>query len=452
MPSVAFSLPFEAYQGEEPYIFVSYSHADAEVVYPDMQYFHEMGYRIWYDEGIDPGNEWRAEVENAIINSSCFIVFISPNSVASRNVRNEINLAYNRNIEFIAIYLTPTKLPSGLNLVMESIQAILKYNHTADSYARKINKTLSQKLRKKDGVNLAYPGSILAPAGLFPIETGSLDSRSQPGSDVSGAFGKTDRFPMDSAKRGRLPTWVYALGGVIILGLTFTLLNSGGWLAAGLGNKPATPAAQANNLLETTITPAIQLPIANTIVPIHDVFWKEGSILFFNDFEDGKTSDWNFEGFWKVVKDETGNSVLERAGSQSAKAHMVNNTIWRDYAFEARVKVLQPGPNEYGDTFSVLFRQQDSQSYNWHLNTSKLHFFRDPSTFFQDTSFPIPVNTWFKVRVEVIGNLIRGFIDDEQILEVTDSEPFLDGPAGFYIEPNVKIWFDDVRVVELVHK
>ncbi|MEJ2087913.1 MAG: hypothetical protein P8Y69_05460 [Gammaproteobacteria bacterium] len=44
--------PFPAYRGEEPYIFVSYSHADAESVYPDLAWLHEQGINVWYDEGI----------------------------------------------------------------------------------------------------------------------------------------------------------------------------------------------------------------------------------------------------------------------------------------------------------------------------------------------------------------------------------------------------------------
>ena len=150
MPSVAHPVPFEAYTGDEPYIFVSYAHKDAELDYGDFLFFHKLGYRIWYDEGIDPGNEWSVDIEKAITACSFFIVYVSPNSVASRNVRNEINLALNLNKEFLAIHLEPTQLPSGLNLRMGDIQAIFKYNHTGNSFERKINKVFSQKLRQTD--------------------------------------------------------------------------------------------------------------------------------------------------------------------------------------------------------------------------------------------------------------------------------------------------------------
>ena len=51
--------------------------------------------------------------------------------------------------------------------------------------------------------------------------------------------------------------------------------------------------------------------------------WKEGKVLLFDDFESGKADNWKFDGFWKVVQDETGNFVLQREGSQYAEARMV---------------------------------------------------------------------------------------------------------------------------------
>ena len=46
------------YEGSEPYIFISYCHQDKERVYPYLEMMANDGYRIWYDEGITPGEEW----------------------------------------------------------------------------------------------------------------------------------------------------------------------------------------------------------------------------------------------------------------------------------------------------------------------------------------------------------------------------------------------------------
>ena len=45
--------PFEAYQGDQPYIFISYAHKDSEVVYGEITELHENEFNIWYDEGIE---------------------------------------------------------------------------------------------------------------------------------------------------------------------------------------------------------------------------------------------------------------------------------------------------------------------------------------------------------------------------------------------------------------
>jgi len=39
--------PFPAYQGDQPYIFVSYAHEDAELVYPEIQWLKDQGFNIW---------------------------------------------------------------------------------------------------------------------------------------------------------------------------------------------------------------------------------------------------------------------------------------------------------------------------------------------------------------------------------------------------------------------
>ena len=44
--------PFSAYQGSEPYVFVSYAHEDCDVVFPEILWLRDQGFNIWYDEGI----------------------------------------------------------------------------------------------------------------------------------------------------------------------------------------------------------------------------------------------------------------------------------------------------------------------------------------------------------------------------------------------------------------
>jgi len=126
MPTVLISSPFDAYGGNEPYVFVSYAHIDAAAVYPEIKKMHHNGVRIWYDKGIEEGSEWPAEIEKALNNCTVFIVFLSKHAVESVNIRNEIHLALKKKKEFLAVYLEKTDLKFGLELTISSLQHVTK--------------------------------------------------------------------------------------------------------------------------------------------------------------------------------------------------------------------------------------------------------------------------------------------------------------------------------------
>ncbi len=144
------TLPFAAYKGNEPYMFISYSHMDSRAVYPIIGQFHKHEYNVWYDEGIEPGIEWPEEIANALNNSKLFIVFISPNSVASENVRNEINFALAKKLPFIAIYLCETVLTPGLQLQIGAKQDIRKYLLDEDTFQRKYLNSFESVFKKQE--------------------------------------------------------------------------------------------------------------------------------------------------------------------------------------------------------------------------------------------------------------------------------------------------------------
>ena len=143
------TIPVEATTGETPYIFISYAHRDADKVYPEVKRLHDEGYAIWYDEGIDPGNEWPQEIAKALDGCTLFLSFVSANSAKSSNCRNEINYALNNQKQFLAIYIEETELPGGLALRMGDLQAIMKFRMNQDAYAKKMSKALEGYLPKE---------------------------------------------------------------------------------------------------------------------------------------------------------------------------------------------------------------------------------------------------------------------------------------------------------------
>ena len=85
--------PFPAYEGDEPFVFVCYSHEDAAAVYPDLAWLHEQGVNVWYDEGIPAGENWRANIGRALLDASHVLIYLSRSSLLSDHCNREINLA-----------------------------------------------------------------------------------------------------------------------------------------------------------------------------------------------------------------------------------------------------------------------------------------------------------------------------------------------------------------------
>lgn len=149
-------LPLQAYSGDEPYIFVSYSHSDSSDIFPDLKRFNDLGYNIWYDEGIAPGIDWDNELEEALSNSSLLVAFISKNSVASSYIRNELNFAISNNIPIVPIYLQETELPAGFKLRLSNLQSIFKYSLPYEDYVSMCGRAFDNALASQHDVRDAF--------------------------------------------------------------------------------------------------------------------------------------------------------------------------------------------------------------------------------------------------------------------------------------------------------
>lgn len=121
-----------AYEGKDPYIFVSYAHTDSAIVVPIIDVLQSAGFRVWYDQGIEAGTEWPAYIEEHLDNCDRFLVFMSPSTVTSVNCRNEINYASTLKKEILVVYLEETVLKYGLNLQLNSKQSLFRYRHTSE--------------------------------------------------------------------------------------------------------------------------------------------------------------------------------------------------------------------------------------------------------------------------------------------------------------------------------
>lgn len=141
--SVTIQEMIQPYLGNESYIFISYAHKDKEVVYPIIKKMLKEGFRIWYDDGIDPGTEWDENIAKHIEECGYFIPFISENYLKSSNCKDELNFARDLEKDRFLIYLENVDLPLGMNMRLSRLQNIHKYAY--DSFDEFYNKLLTAK-------------------------------------------------------------------------------------------------------------------------------------------------------------------------------------------------------------------------------------------------------------------------------------------------------------------
>ena len=78
------------YEGKDPYLFISYSHADRSRVFPILRELEERGYRFWFDAGIYAGDPWTGTLAERISHCAVFLPFLSPAFVVSPNCLQEV--------------------------------------------------------------------------------------------------------------------------------------------------------------------------------------------------------------------------------------------------------------------------------------------------------------------------------------------------------------------------
>ncbi len=115
---------FQSYTGDEPYVFVCYSHDDSEIVYPEMEWLHTQGVNLWYDEGIPAGKNWRAAIGESLLGASHVLFYISKHSLQSEHCNREINLALDEDMEVVPIYLEDVELTSDLKVGLSRVHAL----------------------------------------------------------------------------------------------------------------------------------------------------------------------------------------------------------------------------------------------------------------------------------------------------------------------------------------
>lgn len=205
--------PFSAYSGTEDFVFVCYSHSNADKVYTDLVQLKEAGINLWYDEGIPAGTAWRGEIANAIKNASKLIYFISTSSLKSNHCLREVDYALSHDIEILPVYLENVSLPPELDLVLGRVQGLYR-----DKDARYMERLVvavtggagffspAAKSRIRNS-QLVIPGLLISIVLLFGIIWMQNDSNESEAQGLSGINVQPGAFDLYLAGMEQMERW-----------------------------------------------------------------------------------------------------------------------------------------------------------------------------------------------------------------------------------------------------
>jgi len=95
--------------------FISYSRANKEFATKLTKGLRSAGYPVWFDQlDIPTGSRWDDEVEKALRECSIFMVILTPASIASENVKDEIGYAIDHGKRILPVLLEDCDVPLRL--------------------------------------------------------------------------------------------------------------------------------------------------------------------------------------------------------------------------------------------------------------------------------------------------------------------------------------------------
>ena len=126
------------YEGDQDFLFFSYCHDDEADVYPIIERLALEGFRVWYDDGIHPGDDWPDIIAEHLSKAKICMAAISKASVESHNCRNEVSFAVANNKPITAVILQDFPMPMGIRLQLSSSNFIRKYEHPEEAFYEKL--------------------------------------------------------------------------------------------------------------------------------------------------------------------------------------------------------------------------------------------------------------------------------------------------------------------------
>jgi len=216
-----------------------------------------------------------------------------------------------------------------------------------------------------------------------------------------------------------------------------------------------TPTATLTHTPTATPTFTPTATFTNTPLPTATPIIAFGDALFYDNFEDEDLKEWAFNSPNISIVEDEGGHVLQIGGSEwSVMGFARGDVSWIDYAFEARVKIIQSVPGGRLSDVNLTVRNHSTGNFVGWVSAARDFgtIGRNSDGGFQNIAggFRVSLNTdvWYNLRLEADGNRIRLFVDETLVAFAEDNNP-VNGNILISAAPGALFYVDDVRVISL---
>jgi len=191
---------------------------------------------------------------------------------------------------------------------------------------------------------------------------------------------------------------------------------------------------------------ATEPPLPTPTPTIDPLILIQDATLFEADFESGIPSGISGSlNLWETRLDADDNTVYCNDLSDDDWISLIfGSEDWSDYTLEVDIQLSSDNP-EYGYELYARFGEGgEGYRASVYNNYASMSFY-PPSLDFGGDNVSIAPSEWHTLRVEVINQTLRYFVDDELIATAEDDQR-ASGQAGIGASPGTEICIDKVRL------
>jgi len=189
-----------------PEVFISYSSKNAEVANQVVDHLEQNGINCWIaPRNVAPGQEWVPAIQDALRASKVFVLIYTEQSNASRQVMNEVALAFNAEKIMVPLCLTDEKMNDELAYYLTRVHWLNATSVPMEESLEELLKYVEKSLGRS-GEETVHP----ATAKSIGDEAGSAQA------EKNAAPAKETAKKASGKKRGKLALWIGIAAAVLL--------------------------------------------------------------------------------------------------------------------------------------------------------------------------------------------------------------------------------------------